>query len=67
MEAQVNEQADPVDTAIKVLKRLAERRKKETDWESVERDLRAFLTELALANTPELRGVKSYGLKLVTA
>ena len=54
----MNEQADPIDAVLKVLKRVAQRRKKKTDWESVERDLRAFFAELALAYSPIVRGLK---------
>jgi hypothetical protein len=53
----MNEQADPIDAAIKVLKRVAQRQKKKTDWEKVDRDLRAVFVQLALANSTEVRGL----------
>jgi hypothetical protein len=53
----MNEQADPIDAAIKVLKRVAQRQKKKTDWEKVHRDLGAIFAQLALANSTEVRGL----------
>ena len=53
----MNEQADPIDAAINVLKRVAQRQKKKTDWEKVDRDLRTVFVRLALANSTEVRGL----------
>jgi hypothetical protein len=52
----MNEPADPIDAAIKVLKREGERRKKKVDWEKVERDLEDVSPQLALANSPVVHG-----------
>lgn len=61
----MNKQADPIDTVIIVLKRVAQRRKKKTDWEKVDRDLRAYFAELALVSNPVARGLTGETYRLV--
>jgi hypothetical protein len=55
----MNEQPDPIDAVMKVLKREAQRRRKKTDWERVENALETIFAELALARI--LRGLNGQG------